>query len=80
MRVRNPIKLTAITRALRAAKQAGLQVTEFRIDPSTGIVSVIADSSIPETLPQIPSVWSRATESRNRDSNHTAMAKSGGAQ
>ena len=38
------IQLTFIKKALKAAQQVGLLVREFRVDPSTGTVTVFSGS------------------------------------
>jgi hypothetical protein len=40
MRATSPTKQATIAKALRAAKNAGLEVCEFRIDPQSGVVVV----------------------------------------
>jgi hypothetical protein len=40
MRVSSTTKQSIIAKALRAAKNAGLEVCEFRVDPQSGVVVV----------------------------------------
>jgi hypothetical protein len=46
MRLNNPTKQAAIAKALRAAKNAGLEVCEFRVDPQNGVVVVLTTKPV----------------------------------
>jgi hypothetical protein len=52
VRATNVTKQTTIAKALRAAKSAGLDVSEFRVDPQTGVVEVLV-ARLPAELPRL---------------------------
>jgi hypothetical protein len=48
-------KQTTIAKALRAAKSAGLEVSEFRVDPQSGVVVVLMAKSAVATPAMVAS-------------------------
>lgn len=62
---RRTFKQTDVTRALRAAAAAGLQVTGFKIDVQTG--AIVVETGKPEAQDSSePSPWDKATEELKR--------------